>query len=381
VIDDLGRVVSLGGALVKKALSPPLKAGDKGPAVLSLQVALNRAGAAVIQDSIFGPRTKAAVVAFQKDHGVRPAGGAGTVDQATWDALRAGGRATASAAPGLGSSETWAAMSAQSRADLTTLGWTAAAWKSRTPPLTVLLPYSLLTEAQRAAATRLGYTRASWRANRDSTAAAGARGFAAEEAAAKKKAGAGVLPAKYIGTLRAKAMIAAEFGGDVDIQLPRVHLLSEAEMKKAYEGFYGAGSYTPINGFTLKPDIYLNKTAIWAGTSVHESLHIQEHSAWDAFAYKPTSSFGEGATTILTELAMTRHGQAITQHSYPDEVALVGKMNAHAGLEKMRAAYFKGATGDYQTAVTAGLKPGTTWAQFRALVDAGALAAAQARLK
>ena len=78
---------------------------------------------------------------------------------------------------------------------------------------------------------------------------------------------------------------------------------------------------------------------------------------------------------------MTRHGQAITQTSYPDEVALVAKMNAHAGLEKMRAAYFKGATADYQTAVTAGLKAGTTWAQFRALVEAGALAAAQARLK
>ena len=78
---------------------------------------------------------------------------------------------------------------------------------------------------------------------------------------------------------------------------------------------------------------------------------------------------------------MTRHGQAITQHSYPTEVALVGKMNAHAGLEKMRAAYFKGAIADYQTTVTAGLKTGTTWAQFRTLVDAGALAAGQARLK
>ena len=47
----------------------------------------------------------------------------------------------------------------------------------------------------------------------------------------------------------------------------------------------------------------------------------------------------------------------------------------------MRAAYFKGATADYQTAVTAGLKTGRTWAQFRAPVDACALAAAQARLK
>ena len=69
---------------------------------------------------------------------------------------------------------------------------------------------------------------------------------------------------------------------------------------------------------------------------------------------------------------MTRNGQAITQNSYPDEVALVGKMNAHAGLEKMRAAYLKGATADYQTAVAAGLKAGTTWVQSRTLVDAGA---------
>jgi peptidoglycan hydrolase-like protein with peptidoglycan-binding domain len=381
VIDDLGRVLSGGVAALGKALSPPLKAGDKGPSVLGLQKSLNSVGAAVIEDSIFGPRTKAAVTAFQTDHGLRPAGGAGTVDDSTWSALRAGGRATASAAPGLGSKESWATMPAQRRADFATLGYTAAIWKSKTPPLAALLPYALLTQAQRAAATRLGYTRVSWRANRDSTAATAAAGYAAEEAAAKRKTGAGVLPAKYVGTLRAKAMIAAEYGGDVDIQLPRVHLLSEAEMKTAYEAKYGPGSYTPINGFTVKPDIYLNKTAVWAGTSVHESLHVQEHPSWDAFAYSPTTSFGEGATTILTELAMTRHGQAITQHSYPTEVALVGKMNTHAGLEKLRAAYFKGATGDYQTTVTAGLKVGTTWAQFRALVDAGALAAAQARLK
>jgi hypothetical protein len=37
-------------------------------------------------------------------------------------------------------------------------------------------------------------------------------------------------------------MIAAEFGSVVDIQLPRVHVMSEAEMKKSYEAVYGAGS-------------------------------------------------------------------------------------------------------------------------------------------
>ncbi|WP_143087086.1 peptidoglycan-binding domain-containing protein [Geodermatophilus ruber] len=381
IVDDLGRVLAGGAAALKKALSPPLKAGDTGPSVLSLQQSLNRVGAALIEDSIFGTRTKAAVAAFQRDHGVRPARGAGTVDEATWDALRLGGRATASAVPGQGSTESWAAMPAQRRADFRTLGYTAATWRSKTPPLAGLLPYALLSEKQRAAATRLGYTRESWRANRDTTAGTAAKGFAAEEAAAKRKAGARVLPAKYVGSLRAKAMIAAEFGADVDIQLAKVHLLTEAEMKKAYEGYYGAGSYTPINGFTVKPDIYLNNSSIWAGTTVHESLHVQEHGTWDAFAYQPTSAFGEGATTILTELVMTRHEQPVTHHPYAAEVALVRKMNTHAGLDKMRAAYFQGATGDYRTGVTGGLKPGTTWAQFRALVDAGALAAAQARLK
>ena len=256
---------------------------------------------------------------------------------ATWDTLRTGPRSTASAAPGLGSTETWTSMSADHRADFTALGYTAATWKSKTQPLSAVLPYALLTDAQRAAATRLGYTRDSWRANRDTTAATAAKGFAAEETAAKRKAGAGVLPAKYVGTLRAKAMIAADYGGDVDIQLPRVHLLSAAEMKTSCEAVYGAGSYTPINGFTVKPDIYPNKSSIWAGTTVHESLHVQEHASWDAFAYSPTSAFGEGATTVLTELAMTKQEQAITQHAYATQVALVQKMNTHAGLEKMRA--------------------------------------------
>ena len=29
-------------------------------------------------------------------------------------------------------------------------------------------------------------------------------------------------------------------------------------MKMAYEGFYGAGWHTPINGVTVKPDVYVN---------------------------------------------------------------------------------------------------------------------------
>jgi peptidoglycan hydrolase-like protein with peptidoglycan-binding domain len=381
VVEDIGRGLGAIGAAVTRALSPPLRKGDKGPSVLALQKALAGVGAALIEDGIFGPRTRSAVAAFQRDHGLRPAGGVGTVDEATWTALRAGGRSTRSAAPGLGTGETWRSMSAARRADFTVLGWTARSWKDKTPPLTVLLPYGLLTDAQRAAATRLGYTRESWKANRDLTAASAAEGFAGEEAAAKKKAGRGVLPDKFVGSLRARAMLAAEFGGDVKIELPKVHLLTAAEMKSTWEGIYGVGTYTPVNGFTVKPDIYLNQTSVWSGTTVHETLHAQEHSGWDAWAYSPTTSLGEGATTILTELTMTKHGRAIEQHSYPNEVALVQKMNSHAGLSKMKDAYFKGKTAEYQAAVTAGLTAGTTWAQFRALVDAGTLAAAQAKLR
>lgn len=381
VLGDLGKGLGAIGAGLARALSPPLKQGDKGPPVTALQQALNGVGAAVIEDGHFGPQTKAAVTSFQSDHGLRPARGAGTVDEATWTALRAGGASTKSAAPGLGTGESWRSMSAARRADFSVLGWTAKLWKDRTPPLTVLLPYRFLTDAQRAAATRLGYTRESWKANRDRTAATAGKGFADEEAAAKRKAGRGVLPAKFVGSLRAKAMLSAEFGGDVKIQLPRVHLLNEAQMRTTWDGIYGAGTYKPINGFTVKPDIYLNQASVWSGTTVHETLHVQEHASWDAWAYRPSSSFGEGATTVLTELTMTRHERAIEQRSYPNEVALVTKMNSHAGLDKMKDAYFKGKTAEYQTAVTAGLKPGTTWAQFRALVDAGTLAAAQARLK
>jgi hypothetical protein len=381
VLGDLGKGLGALGAGLIKALSPPLKPGDKGPPVTMLQQTLNGVGAAVLEDGDFGPRTKAAVASFQSDHGLRPARGAGTLDDATWTALRAGGPSTKSAAPGLGTGETWRSMSAARRADFTVLGWTATLWKDKTPPLTVLLPYRFLTDAQRAAATRLGYTRESWKANRDLTASTAAKGFADEEAAAKRKAGRGVLPAKFVGSLRAKAMLSAEFGGDVKIQLPRVHLLTEAQMRTTWDGIYGAGTYKPINGFTVKPDIYLNQGSVWSGTTVHETLHVQEHSSWDAWAYSPTSSFGEGATTVLTELTMTKHERAIEQHSYPTEVALITRMNGHAGLDKMKDAYFKGKTAEYQTAVAAGLKPGTTWAQFRALVDAGTLAAAQARLK
>ncbi len=375
---DIGDFLGDVGAAIGKALSPALKVGDTGPAVLSLQQLLNRRGAAVLEDSDFGPATRTAVLAFRADAGL-PA--SGSVDEVTWTALRTGGASAASAAPGLATGETWTGMSDARRADFTLLGYTAASWKSHDAPVPTLMPWDLLPDGLRAAATRLGYTPDSWAANRDATARTGAAAEGAEEARAKRKAGPGTLPAKYIGSLRARSILKAEYGGYVDVQLPKIHLLSASEMKSTYEGIYGAGSYTPINGFTVKPDIYLNEGSIWAGTTVHESLHIQEHSSWDAFAYSPTTSFGEGATTVLTEQAMTNQGRAVTHHPYASEVSLMRKMAGHAGMDKLKDAYFKGATADFQAGVSSGLTTGTTWAQFRALVDAGTLAAAQAKLK
>jgi len=48
----------------------------------------------------------------------------------------------------------------------------------------------------------------------------------------------------------------------------------------------------------------------------------------------------------------------------------------------MKKAYFQGGANiaTYRTDVTAGLIAGKTWAQFRALVDAGGFAAAKALL-
>jgi hypothetical protein len=65
----------------------PIKQGDKGPRVVSLQNLLAKAhfspGAA---DGIFGPKTRAAVIGFQKSANLP---GTGVVDGRTWDALRA----------------------------------------------------------------------------------------------------------------------------------------------------------------------------------------------------------------------------------------------------------------------------------------------------
>jgi len=355
-----------------------LKKGDKGPAVERLQNELNKLGAALVPDGKFGNATKAAVSSLQRDHSLKPTG---VVDSATWGAIAKGGPSSVSTAPGVGRDKAWTSMSAEERKDWETLGYTAESWKAKTAPIIVNLPYFALTDRPRAAATRLGFTQESWAANRDATAATAGKAFGDEEAAAKAKAGAGVLPAKYIGALRAKAMLAAEYGEYTSVTLANIHLLTTSEMKAKWEAIYGVGTYKPINGFAVKPDIYLSKNSIWSGTTVHESLHVQEHPDWDSFAYSPTTAFGEGATTILTERAVIAHDRVVDHHPFADRVSLVTKMNTHAGLDKMKAAYFQGKTAAYQTAVTAGLTAGTTWAQFRALVDAGTLAAAEAKLK
>jgi hypothetical protein len=68
---------------------PTLRRGSRGPAVVDLQSRLNDQGAApaLEADGIFGRLTKAAVIAFQDEHGLEPDGIVGPL---TWGALTAG---------------------------------------------------------------------------------------------------------------------------------------------------------------------------------------------------------------------------------------------------------------------------------------------------
>jgi hypothetical protein len=61
-----------------------LNVGDRGPEVTALQRALNARGSAIDVDGVFGPGTRAAVVAFQANNGLSPTGG---VDAKTRAAL------------------------------------------------------------------------------------------------------------------------------------------------------------------------------------------------------------------------------------------------------------------------------------------------------
>jgi len=380
-------VIGVGPAAAVAAIAPPkLKLGSKGPAVKDVQEKLNATGAALIVDSIFGGQTKTAVTAFQSDQGLKATG---VVDAATHAALAVPAAGTP-AAVGLGrykpweSKLRWNALTKAERDDWAILGWSKADWDAHHPPPTTKKAFKDLTPVERGAAVRLGYVRASWDKHWDVASSKAPAAYAAEESAMKKKAGKGVLPAGMVGSLRARAILDAEFGDLATIKLPEVHLLNDAGMKKAYEGFYGVGSYpaSGLRGFQ-RDGIYLNQNAVWKGTTVHESLHKQEHTDWDGFAYSPTTSIGEGATTILTETALTNQSIAVTTHSYPDEVSLVTKMNTHSSLDHMKKAYFQGGANiaTYRSDVTAGMIAGKTWANFRTLVDAGSFAAAKALLK
>lgn len=64
-----------------------LRQGDRLPAVGVLQKLLNRTGATLTADGMFGPRTKAAVQAFQRPRGL---GNDGVVGERTWPRLVAG---------------------------------------------------------------------------------------------------------------------------------------------------------------------------------------------------------------------------------------------------------------------------------------------------
>lgn len=69
--------------LVGTSLHPTIRNGSRGPAVEELQQKLNQAGAtpALAVDGIFGPLTRAAVVAFQRAQGLEPDGIVGPL---TW---------------------------------------------------------------------------------------------------------------------------------------------------------------------------------------------------------------------------------------------------------------------------------------------------------
>jgi hypothetical protein len=62
------------GGVPRPAPERLLTLGDRGPEVLTLQHLLNSLGAEVIEDSVFGTGTRAAVTAFQGAHGLRPDG-------------------------------------------------------------------------------------------------------------------------------------------------------------------------------------------------------------------------------------------------------------------------------------------------------------------
>ena len=74
---------SVPSALPSQAVQPwpVLSQGARGVQVRSLQYLLNARGGALVVDGVFGPRTKAAVLAFQSSHGLV---GNGVAGASTW---------------------------------------------------------------------------------------------------------------------------------------------------------------------------------------------------------------------------------------------------------------------------------------------------------
>ena len=77
--------------------TPMLTVGSAGPAVVRLQSLLAAAGYAVSPDGVFGPRTRAAVIAFQASRNLNPDG---IVGPKTWGALQAPGAVPMAPGPG-----------------------------------------------------------------------------------------------------------------------------------------------------------------------------------------------------------------------------------------------------------------------------------------
>lgn len=68
----MGDLQTAFASLMARLFPPPpiLRTGSKGPDVVKLQAMLNSDGADLKVDGIFGPKTRAAVQAYQKSNGL-----------------------------------------------------------------------------------------------------------------------------------------------------------------------------------------------------------------------------------------------------------------------------------------------------------------------
>ncbi|MFC7613926.1 peptidoglycan-binding protein [Actinokineospora soli] len=82
-VDEMHFEVLPGGGGGSSA-RPTLRRGSTGPVVRELQTLLNRGGAGLVVDGLFGPRTDAAVRQFQRRHGLAVDG---IVGRMTWAKL------------------------------------------------------------------------------------------------------------------------------------------------------------------------------------------------------------------------------------------------------------------------------------------------------